>query len=87
MRGERRQRRHREKKVKEVKEKVKEKQDCKVGEWGQWGECSKTCDIGETTRVRHVINASRHGGRSCPPLTEFRWCGSGTNCKEEYFGW
>ena len=24
---------------------------------------------GETTRVRRVINASRHGGRSCPPLT------------------
>lgn len=84
MRGERRQRRHREKKV---KEKSKVKQDCKVGEWGEWGDCSKTCDIGETTRVRQVINAARHGGRSCPPLTEFRWCGSGTNCKEEYFGW
>jgi len=82
LRGDRRQRRHK----KEVK-KEKGKQDCRVGEWGEWGACSKSCDIGETTRSRGMEAAAQRGGHACPPLTEMRWCGSGKNCKEDYFDW
>lgn len=79
VRGDRRaHRRHRDRRA---------KQDCRVGEWGAWGACSKTCDIGETTRARSMETPPRRAGRACPPLSEFRWCGSGNNCKEGYFGW
>ena len=61
--------------------------DCRVSDWSEWTRCSKSCDIGESTRIRKVIHHSRRGGRPCPPLTEKKWCGSARSCNRRYFNW
>lgn len=61
--------------------------DCQVGEWSEWTLCSKTCDIGESTRFRKVLHHARRGGRPCPPLFDKKWCGSARSCNRRYFNW
>lgn len=61
--------------------------DCKVSEWSSWGPCSKTCGIGETLRTRVIEQHPAHGGRHCPPLRDYKWCGSARNCNKGYFSW
>jgi len=61
--------------------------DCIVSEWSSWGPCSKTCGIGETLRTRVVQQHPAHGGRHCPPLRDYKWCGSARNCNKGYFSW
>jgi len=67
--------------------KIRPPRDCRVGDWSEWTRCSKSCDIGESTRVREVLHHSRRGGRPCPPLTEKKWCGSARSCNRRYFNW
>ena len=64
-----------------------EPRDCKVSEWSNWGPCSKTCGIGETLRSRVIDIHPAHGGRHCPALRDFKWCGSARNCNKGYFSW
>lgn len=67
-------------------------EDCVVSDWSDWGNCTKSCGIGEKRRYRQVIKEPKKG-RSCPVLTEVRWCGSARNkCNEGsdgevYFRW
>jgi len=65
----------------------KKPRDCHVSEWSSWGPCSKTCGIGETLRTRVIKQHPAHGGRHCPPLRDYKWCGSARNCNKGYFGW
>ncbi|XP_046643294.1 uncharacterized protein LOC124328524 isoform X2 [Daphnia pulicaria] len=60
---------------------------CIVSEWGAWSACSKSCGIGESTRVRRVLTHARRGGNPCPPLEENKWCGSSRDCSHAYFDW
>ncbi|KAK9509472.1 hypothetical protein O3M35_006782 [Rhynocoris fuscipes] len=48
--------------------------DCKVSDWGVWGACSSECGVGEMSRHRTIIKASRGTGKACPPLKQTRWC-------------
>ena len=61
--------------------------DCEVSDWTQWSTCSKSCDIGESTRTRRVVHHARRGGQPCPPLLEKKWCGSARSCNRKYFSW
>jgi len=65
----------------------KKPRDCLVSEWSGWAGCSKTCGIGETVRTRTVTQQPVHGGRHCPSLRDYKWCGSARNCKQGYFSW
>jgi len=65
----------------------KKPRDCVVTEWSSWGPCSKTCGIGETERTRVVTQHPAHGGRHCPALRDYKWCGSARNCNKGYFSW
>lgn len=67
--------------------KQKKPKDCRVSSWGPWGKCSKTCGIGEAERIRKVTRDARYGGKPCPALKDFKWCGSARNCKTGYFSW
>eukprot|EP00092_Neocalanus_flemingeri_P025712 GFUD01027876.1.p1 GENE.GFUD01027876.1~~GFUD01027876.1.p1 ORF type:complete len:470 (+),score=125.50 GFUD01027876.1:94-1503(+) len=61
--------------------------NCLVSAWSAWGECSKTCGIGESSRSRVISHHPLHGGQPCPPLTDYKWCGSARNCNTGYFKW
>lgn len=56
------------------------RRDCRVSHWSEWSECNKTCGIGEMHRYRRIIKHPKRGGRSCPPLKESKWCGTGKGC-------
>jgi len=78
----------RKKKLRRRKHKRKKKpQNCAVSSWSVWGECSQSCGIGESVRARTIIHHPKHGGHPCPPLTDYRWCGSARNCNKGYFKW
>ena len=47
---------------------------CKVGAWKAWGECSATCDGGNKTRAREVVQNPMNGGAECPDLEETVMC-------------
>jgi hypothetical protein len=47
---------------------------CKVSVWGAYGDCSKSCETGTHRRARSVITHSKHGGYTCPKLTEDAGC-------------
>jgi len=67
--------------------KHKKPRNCVVSEWGVWGPCSKSCGIGESLRKRGVKHHPKYGGIPCPPLEDFKWCGSAKNCNSGYFKW
>lgn len=56
------------------------RRDCRVSHWSEWSDCNKTCGIGEMHRYRRIIKHPKRGGRSCPPLKESKWCGTGMGC-------
>eukprot|EP00929_Paragymnodinium_shiwhaense_P115839 TRINITY_DN8499_c0_g4_i1.p1 TRINITY_DN8499_c0_g4~~TRINITY_DN8499_c0_g4_i1.p1 ORF type:complete len:3773 (+),score=615.61 TRINITY_DN8499_c0_g4_i1:363-11321(+) len=39
--------------------------DCLWLEWSQWTSCSKSCEAGVSTRVRHYARAAEYGGKPC----------------------
>jgi len=47
-------------------------QDCVIGTWGDWGECSKSCGIGFTTRVRTVHEPEN--SKPCPHIEQTEDC-------------
>lgn len=59
------------------------RRDCRVSHWSEWSECNKTCGIGEMHRYRRIIKHPKRGGRSCPPLKESKWCGTGNGCPKD----
>lgn len=62
------------------------RRDCRVSHWSEWSECNKTCGIGEMHRYRRIIKHPKRGGRSCPPLKESKWCGTGNGCPTDNNG-
>ena len=40
-------------------------QDCALSEWSEWSTCTKTCDGGQQTRTRHIIQHAENGGQQC----------------------
>ncbi|XP_075222242.1 M-spondin [Lycorma delicatula] len=63
--------------------KYKAARECRVGDWGAWSMCSVSCGVGEMTRHRTVERHPRRGGKSCPPLTQTKWCGAANdNCPQ-----
>jgi len=78
----------RKKKLRRRKQKRHRKpQRCLVSSWSEWGVCSQSCGIGESVRTRTIIHHPRHGGHPCPPIKDYKWCGSARNCNQGYFKW
>eukprot|EP00929_Paragymnodinium_shiwhaense_P074672 TRINITY_DN38225_c0_g1_i1.p1 TRINITY_DN38225_c0_g1~~TRINITY_DN38225_c0_g1_i1.p1 ORF type:complete len:1691 (+),score=329.54 TRINITY_DN38225_c0_g1_i1:637-5073(+) len=49
--------------------------DCMLSDWGEWKECSATCGIGETKRLRTVEREAVQGGFGCTgQLAEVKGC-------------
>lgn len=47
---------------------------CEVGAWSSWSKCDVTCGGGLMKRFRNITVDSKHGGASCPSLSEAVSC-------------
>ncbi|XP_078491512.1 thrombospondin type-1 domain-containing protein 7B-like [Ciona intestinalis] len=47
---------------------------CLVSKWSNWTTCSKTCDVGQSIRLRHITRNPAFGAHKCPPLRQTRDC-------------
>jgi len=77
----------RKKKLRRKQKRHRKPQRCLVSSWSEWGGCSQSCGIGESVRTRTIIHHPRHGGHPCPPIKDYKWCGSARNCNQGYFKW
>lgn len=39
--------------------------DCQVSAWNEWTSCSRTCDMGQQTRMRRILQHAANGGLAC----------------------
>ena len=54
--------------------------DCIVNEWEPWSNCSKSCSVGESIRVRTIKQKSNWiFGKVCPSLEDRKKCGEENN--------
>ncbi|WAQ93606.1 SSPO-like protein [Mya arenaria] len=59
----------------EISCEIGECEDCTYTEWSTWSTCSKTCDVGQTTRTRRLRNQSSRRPSKCKRvLTEREDC-------------
>jgi Spondin-like TSP1 domain/PAN domain/Thrombospondin type 1 domain len=63
--------------------------DCKASGWSNWSACDKPCGEGSKTRIRTIIQSAKHGGATCPPLSEIESCNTDpcpVDCKVSGWG-